>query len=93
MPVSTFGMRSRHNSINFSYNSLAASGEPACTKLGRFPLRQSAYNVNWLTMSSSPPTSVIERLVLPFSSAKIRNFTILSTNFGCFYKKWRNSFS
>ena len=33
-------------------------------------------------MSSSPPTSVIERLVLPFSSAKILNFTILSTNFG-----------
>lgn len=69
-PVCTSGTSSRHFPMIYSYNSLAFSGLPAFTKDGRFPLRQSAYNVNCETNKRDPFTSFRLKFVLPFSSAK-----------------------
>jgi hypothetical protein len=39
-------------------------------------LRVDAWSVNWLTASNSPPTSAIERFMMPASSSKMRRLTI-----------------
>ena len=52
-------------------------GAPAFTKLGRLPLRTSAYSVNWDIDSTLPSTSWMERFILPFSSSKTRRLAIL----------------
>ena len=53
------------------------AGSAASVNEGRFPLRQFAYSVNWLTTSTSPPTSAKLRFVLPCASSKTRILAIL----------------
>ena len=80
-PFSTTSTWVLHLSIKCLYRDSAIWGAPAFIKLGLFPLRQSAYRVNWLTTRSSPSTSSSDRLVFPFSSSNIRRRQILSAIF------------
>ena len=56
----------------------AVSGRAAVMKLGLRPPRASPSKVNWLTASSSPPTSKSERFILPCSSSKTRRLGTFS---------------
>lgn len=51
---------------------VASSGFPALIKDGRFPFRQSAYNVNCDINNREPSISCKDRFVFPFSSPKMR---------------------
>jgi len=53
-------------------------GRAARSKLGRRPLRQSAYRVNCEITNKAPPASCTLRFIFPFSSGKIRKPTSLS---------------
>jgi len=78
-PCSTTGTKALHRSIKYSYNSSASFGLPVPVNPGRLPCDVSAYKVNCDTIRSSPPTSLSDRFVFPFSSAKIRSAVILVT--------------
>ena len=52
------------------------SGLAALMYDGRLPFLVEACNVNWLMTRISPPSSRIDLFITPFSSSKIRRFTI-----------------
>src|SRR5664279_906262 len=64
-------------STNASNAGFAISGAAAPDHDGRLPLRVDACSVNWLTASTSPPTSRTDRFITPASSSKMRMSTIL----------------
>ena len=71
-PCASPGTYSRHLEIIYSYSSSAISGLPALMKDGRFPCLQSAYKVNCEMINNSPLTEERFKLVLSFTSLKIR---------------------
>ena len=62
-----------------SYSSFPCSKGAEFLKLGRLPFLQSAYKVNWLTISADPPTSKIDLFIFLFKSLKHLKFIILLT--------------
>ena len=77
-PVLTGLPKAMLNSLqNCSYSGMEISGRAARIYDGRLPFLVEACRVNWLTTRMSPLVSRMERFITPFSSSKMRRWTIL----------------